>query len=739
MTRQSPDGLDHGSEHYSLYPCLSLLPPGHPQWDHCRFAKGDSTANYRGYGSRWMMTDGRLYLKSFGGYADDGFGQLSRTKVLRRQIGMIDVHEVDSPVPARWISSDLMCPAGQAPNTNWSDFIPERFVLFRIVRGIVVAELCVPNTHRVEDVHFQHGTSLLDAYIARGGASPLQSAAGPVEGLEGALRQPGESASRRRVAAMLWSATYADLDILISALSTSSDPDVLRWLGYALAAIGPDAADAIPHLMRVLSATEDPEVARAMVYALAGIGPAAASVFAATIPIVEACCEAKADDQIFYYVDNLKPAGPEAIDVLIAGMLASGFRSVRFRIAYALGKMGLAAVMPLYASLLATVDDRQRSAIAEALGHVGPGASIALDALLDTLRHTRDDDGRWLIAEAIAKIGLRSPTSLSALRTVFRGTKDDRTLRYIADAVASLGSSAVGFLVEELEPACKEGKIHIARVLGEIGPDAAPAIGPLAEVAKASMSRRLSVEAAASLKKIGASEDVLFTTRIKALGCEPDGNWTQAVLSEMQAALGAGLRLPNQDVWDLVALLVKAGESSTGRCVAKMLGVVGKPAAEPLLVALDQVQDQRTRVVIFHALGQVGEPAGSAIDDAVVALSAAGDDRLRLQIVDDLLRLGRPDEKHLATIAEVLLRSSFLPIWWRLGLVLAGFGAPAVATLVRILDNATDDGLCRAMENALLKAAASDAAAGAALLAAMRHATRPRTIKALQAALNKSA
>ncbi|TXN42918.1 HEAT repeat domain-containing protein [Methylobacterium sp. WL7] len=739
MTRQSPDGLDHGSEHYSLYPCLSLLPAGHPRWDHCNIAPGDSTANYRGYSARWMVWNGSLYLKSFGGYADDGFGRLSRTKVSRRPIGMIDVHEVDTPVPARWISCDLVCPAGRALNTGWSDFIPERFVLFRVVRGLVVAEMSVPNIHRVEDVQFRHGTSLLGGLVAREGHAPPESAPASVKGLARALREPGEGAARRHLAAMLWSASRADLEVLSSALSTSRDPDVLRWTGYTLAGIGPDAADAIPHVMRVLSATADPEIAQAMAYALGGIGPAAAPVFAAMIPIVEACCDGKAADQILHFVDTVASAGPEMIDVLIAGMLASRHRSVRARIAWILGKMGLAAVLPLYAAFLAADDDQQRSALAEALGCVGPGAGIALDALLDTLRQAQHDDVRWLVAEAVSKIGLRSPDSLSALRTAFRAATDNRVLRLLADAAASLGGKAVGFLVEELAAAGKEGRIQIARVLGEIGAEAAPAVGPLAQATTTATSRTLIVEVAASLKKIGAPEDVLFTARIKALGVDRYGHWRLPVLAEMQVALDDGLRLPDQDVRNLVALLVEVGESPIGRCVAKMLGTVGKAAAEPLLIALDQVRDQRTRVVIFHALGQVGEPAGSALDDAVGALSAAADDRVRLQIIDDLVRLGRPDERHMATIAEVLVRSSFLPVWWRLGLVLAAFGAPAVATLVRILDHASDDGLCRAMENALMEAAASDAATGAALLAAVRCAKRPRTIKALQTALNRAA
>lgn len=738
MTRQSPDHLDHASGHYALYPCLPLLPAGHPRWDLCRFARGESTANYRGYGARWAVVDGHLYLKGFGGYADDGFDQLSRTEVLRRPVGMIDVHEVDAPVPARWISCDLVCPAGQHPDTEWSQFVPACFVLFRVVRGVVAAEMSVPNVHRVEDRHFDRATPLLDELAAREGVRRTEIAPAPLEGLAAALRGAREGATREQLAAMLWSAGRADLDVLIPALSTIDDPDVLRWIGYALAGIGPHAAEAIPHLMRVLRATGDPEVARSMAYALGGMGPAAASVFADMIPIVEARCDGAAQSQILHFVENLASSGREAVDVLIAGMVASGDVGVRYGISHVLGRMGLATVLPLYAAYLSAEDDAQRGALARALGCIGPAAGMALDALLDGLRHAPDDDVRYLMAEAVAKIGLRSPGSLPALRDAFQSAESDRALRKIAEAVASLGSEAVGFLVEEFEAAGDEGRIPIARVLGEIGTDAASAVGPLAAAAGSSTSRTLVVEAAASLRMIGAPDEVLFTARIRALRCEPSGCWTSSALAEMQAMLDADLRLPEPDVWDLVALLVEVGESATGRSVARMLGSVGKAAAEPLLIALDQARDQGARLAILHALGQVGEPAASAIDDVVVALAAAEEDRVRLRIVDDLMRLGRPDERHLATIAEVLVRSSFLPVWWRLGLVLAGIGAPAVATLARILDHGSDDGLCRSMENALLEAAASDAAASAALLTAIRHAKRPRTVAAIQAALDKA-
>jgi HEAT repeat protein len=740
MTRQAPDWLDYEADHYALYPMLPLLPAGHPRWDICRFARGDSTANYRGYGARWAVMAGRLYLKGFGGYAEDGYGlgPPFRTEGARRAIGMIDVHEVDTPVLATWITCDLVCPSGEAAGTQWEDFIPQSFILFRVVRGTVIAQMLAPNEQRSRDADFRGQTSLLDEHPCGEGASDPEVAPAPGGDLGRALIEPGEHAAKRRLAAMLWRAGGADLDVLIPALASTDDPDVLRWIGYAFSRIGPVAACAIPGLIRVLASTSDVDVARAMAYALAGIGPAAASIFATTIPIIEARCDRKAEDQILHFVNQLEPAGQEMIEVLIPGMLASRYAGVQTRIAHVLGKAGLAAVLPLYTAFVAADDDRQRSVLARALGEIGPDAGLALTILLNGLQQARDDDVRAIIAEAVAKIGLSSSASLPVLRVAFRSTADSWALGRIADAAASLGSEAVYFLIEEFEAAGTQAKTAIARTLGELGPSAAQAVAPLAGAAMDSDDNDLIKTVTGTLIKIGAPADTLFTVRIAALQCDPYGYRTKDVLAEMQVAIDSGLRLPDRDVRDLVTLLVAIGESPNGRSLVKMLGSIGKAAAEPLLIALDQVRDRATRLVLLHALGQIGSPAASALDDAVAALAAAETDCERLQIVDDLARMGRPDERHMATLAQVLVRSSFLPVWWRLGLVLARFGAPAVPVLVGILDRATDDGQRRAMENALLDIAVYDASAGTALLAAVRAAAGPRTRQAIQAALNRS-
>ncbi|WCS28582.1 HEAT repeat domain-containing protein (plasmid) [Methylobacterium sp. NMS14P] len=651
---------------------------------------------------------------------------------------MLDVHEVDTPVPASWFSGDLYCPSGNAPGTRWDQFTPEEFLLFRIVRGRVVARMTAPNTGEEVDAYFDAATPLLDRFIEAGGAFSREIAPGPLEGLAEALHDRGDTVARRHLAGLLWQAGAADLRALVPALTSVQEPDVLRWIGYALSRIGPDAAVAIPDLMRVLAETDDAEVARAMAYALAGIGPAAAHVFPSAIPLVLTRCGQQADRQLELFVHNLERAGPQMIDVLIAGMLAAHDTKVAYDIAFALGRMGLAAVLPLYVALATAGDDRQRSVLARALGRIGPDAGMALDLLLDRLRQAGDDAVRSTMMGAVTEIGLRSPADLHSLRTVFRATNTERVLRSAAEAAATLGTDALGFLLEEFEAGGPAARIPIAKVLGDFGAEAAAAVDAFALAAESSPDRALLDALTQALAKIGAPADVLFTARIRALLHVPGGYWADDGLTGMQKALDAGLRLPEHHVRDLVSALVRFGASSIGRPIAKMLGSTGRHAAEPLLSALDRVQDPDTRTVIFYALGLVGEPAQAAMDDVVIALSTADNDRLRLQLVDDLVRMGQPDERHMATLADVLVRSSFRPVWWRLGLVLAGFGAPAVVTLVRVLDDASDDGLCAAMENALLEVAAADAAARAALLAAVRHGARPRTKRAIQAALNQS-
>ena len=97
MNKQIPDELEFSSERYPLYPVPPLLAPGHPRWEYCLFARTLNTADFRAYRARWSIRDGYLYLIGFGGATEDELGLLLDGE--RLQIGMVDVHETDAPVP----------------------------------------------------------------------------------------------------------------------------------------------------------------------------------------------------------------------------------------------------------------------------------------------------------------------------------------------------------------------------------------------------------------------------------------------------------------------------------------------------------------------------------------------------------------------------------------------------------------------------------------------------------------
>lgn len=734
MTRQIPDRIQLDSGCYSLYPCLPLLPAAHPRWEMCQFGPGDSTANQRGYTARWAIDDGRLFLTGCGGSAAaaSDFGWSSQSDEPRQRIGMIDIHEVETPIPATWISGDLTCPSSETFGRPLGEPIPVYFRLLRLERGMVVADLIVANTERVVDSCFRHTTERLNQAVTKRAVSVSWHVPNPVPGLAEALQSPIGTEPRPRLAALLWRAGRMDFDLLMSALRSVADPDVRRWIAYALGRIGSEAAPAVPILMHLLRAADDPAIVKALAFALAGIGLPAASKIPDIIPLVEARGGEHANAQIRLLIDSLQAKGAGAIDIFIAGLLASQSASTRHRIANGLGQIGFPAVQPLCTAFLAADNDGERADLAWALGRVGHDASPALGLLLDGLGDLQEDTARATFAAAIASIGLRSPASLASLCAAFRLARDVRALGHLADAIASLGSGAVTILIQEFETAASElAKTEIARVLGGLGPAAAPAVDCLVAAAAKSADGTFLKQVVEALRKIGAPAELLATVRIAALQQCPKGYWAEGILKELQS--GA---IPSEEaVWDLVGLLVETGECKAGRLMARALGAMGAIAVDPLLLALGQVRNDERRLLIIYTLGLIGPPAAAAIDDVVAAMDAADTDSLRLQLVDDLRRLGRPHERHLHTFIGILNRSSFSPVWWRLGLVIAGFGPLAVTPLVTLMEGTQDDCLHRAIRNALSEIGATAISAAPTLLAAMQTATDPRTRSALADAL----
>ena len=405
------------------------------------------------------------------------------------------------------------------------------------------------------------------------------------------------------------------------------------------------------------------------------------------------------------------------------------------RIAATLGPIGAAAVLPLVEAFVAAETEVQRVALARAFGRVGRDASPALPLLLDGLEHLSSDRSRETFAEALVKIGLRSTFSLAPLCAALHISRDYGAPSQLVKAIATLGRDAVDTLIREFEAAeSPVVRTELVKALGDLGPVAVPAVEHLSAAAACLSDGTLAREIAEALRRIGAPADLLATIQTAALNHGLDSYRAEVILKHMRPGV-----VPSAEaVQDLVALLVTQGMRPAGRQIAALLGAMGPPAVGPLLAALNQAEDARTRRVVINALGMIGPPAAAAIDDAVRELATARDDSTRLQLVDDVRRLGKLGPKHLETLIEVMRQSTFLPIWWRLGLALADIGTPAVPLLVGLLEGTQDPDRRRAVGNALGQIGAAAAAAAPSLLAVMQTTADPQARGALASAIRKT-
>jgi HEAT repeat protein len=203
-----------------------------------------------------------------------------------------------------------------------------------------------------------------------------------------------------------------------------------------LAAIGPDASDAVPALTRLLGGDGDGR--GAAVEALGAIGPAAAAA-----------------------ADRL------------ADLLSDPQASVTLAAVAALARIGEPAVAPLTKRL--GREHPARSAAALALAEIGPPAKPALPAL-EALLDDADRGVRLRAAEAHWRVGGDAGKGLTVIRA---GLKDEALRQAAVDALFRVGPPARAAL-PELTEAVRDPSATVhqpaARALARIGADAVAAL-----------------------------------------------------------------------------------------------------------------------------------------------------------------------------------------------------------------------------------------------------------------------
>ncbi len=204
---------------------------------------------------------------------------------------------------------------------------------------------------------------------------------------------------------------------------THEDPIVRRTAADALRQMGPDAGEAVPHLIEAL-ADRDVTVQEASRRALASIG-------AAAVPGL---------------IEALQDPEPETSN---AALIAN------FAVAKILGSIGTPAVAGLI-ELLRDKDSRARSWSVIALRRIGPDAANAVPHLIGILAN--NDESETLRMDVAGALGDMGPDARAAVPSLIQALEDAASIR-------GPGADAL--------------RHYTAQALGQIGPDANLAIPAL--------------------------------------------------------------------------------------------------------------------------------------------------------------------------------------------------------------------------------------------------------------------
>jgi HEAT repeat protein len=375
------------------------------------------------------------------------------------------------------------------------------------------------------------------------------------------LMEDQDPGVRLRAMSAIADAGPAAVPLLIESLKNEK---VAYWACLVLRDMGPEAKDAVPALTETLS-SKQPQVCREALLALAAIGqPAAAAV-------------------------------PR-----IAALVGDGLHGTAAT--YALGAIG---------TLPADIETKVRE-------NAKGGDKLLSTASLWTLARVHPDDKeirREVTERLVERLKEQDPNvrawaarGLAALPPapdivvpIFEkafADADEATLRSAMDAIAGIGARAVPPLVRILGKE-KYAKLrgNVAYVLGEIGPEAAPATEALAKLLS-DADAKVSTEAAMALAKIGAP----------AAAAVPE--LTKAVEKAMADAGDKG---------------VDQQADTTGCAAAYALGRIG-PAAAPAASALLKATASREAALSLAgawALAQI-EPASAEAAAKTVPILVTG-------------------------------------------------------------------------------------------------------------------
>lgn len=251
------------------------------------------------------------------------------------------------------------------------------------------------------------------------------------------------------------------------------------WACLLIERIGPEAKEAVPHLIDCLD-REEPEVRIEVLLALASIGK---------------------DSRV-------------AQDKVIKILQNDPYEGVRYAAAFALGRLGDAKAIPALEAAANSDDEFLRLTALWSLVQLKPDDKELMQKAVETFANgLRSDDPRLRSAAATAFAETDIPPELaeSPLLQSLADQVDEETKQKVVDALVKRGKAAVPRAIRALDN--PKLQLYALQIIGKIGPDAAEAVPKLVELVNTADDAKLRREAVYALAGIGpqaaAATDVL--------------------------------------------------------------------------------------------------------------------------------------------------------------------------------------------------------------------------------------
>jgi HEAT repeat protein len=371
--------------------------------------------------------------------------------------------------------------------------------------------------------------------------------------------------------------------VMIKALA---DEDARYWAILVLAEIGPDAKSAVPELSKLLDTVKgEPEVRREIVLAMGSI---------------------QSPESIATLIQALDDQDP---GIVTAAM-------------FALGQMGADAKSATSALTkgMSAEDPFQRVVSAWAVAAANPGDEATLKTVVPVLVQgmvSKQKASRMAAAEAIAEIHPPKEILLPEIDKV-RAAATPEMIADASAAIVAVGKDFVPLLVEGLED--PERRVRVARMLGEIGPDAAAALPAMMEAA-ADSDIAAKREIIMAVGRMGPAAKTVLPAIIKMLDEEDE---------DVRLAAAFALGEMGPDAASAASTLKKHVNSNDFYCITCAWALAKVAPNDPeaakisvprLIVALGHGQ-AFVRIEAAKTLGMLGAGAKDATD----ALKAAMED-----------------------------------------------------------------------------------------------------------------